>query len=416
MTVSPRDAWTFGRLLSGESVNGEVDELPEFLRPTGRLLRSLPSEERVAFWELARTVLGPTGDELAKAVAAADPGSPRPELLGPGPIRCATVADLARIEAESRFIWPGWIIRGHLTLLSSEVKTGKTRTAMSLARRIWFREPWPDGQPPSFPVGTPTLWVPGDRHHSELADLTTQFGLPPEAVLFNADPDSPYGGWDLDDAENVEGLRRRIEAFRPGLVFVDTVWKTTRANLCSMRDVNTVIDPIISIAQETDTAIIGMMHLSAGGETLGRRLEGIARAVIKMDRPDPEGQPDRRKLWVDRANFKPAPALGVTIQDGPCAFDHSPPSASFVEAAPARRGRKPERQAECEAWLADRLAAPSRVSEVRREAEAEPRKFATKTLYAARDGLGVEEYEVDGRKWWKLPLDAETDDLEAPCL
>lgn len=416
--VAARDAWTLAKLLFGGDVNGELAELPSSIRPAADYLASLAPEARQPAWQAMTAALGPMGSSLAHVVATCNPTGPRPEAEATeteAPIRCATVADLARVEAESRFAWKGWIIRGHLTLLSSEVKVGKTRLAMSLARRLWFGEPWPDGQAATFPPETRTLWIPGDCHHSELADLTTEFGLPTTAVLFNADPDTPYGGWDLDDSENVEGLRRRIDTFRPGLVFIDTVWKTTRANLCSMKDVNTIIDPIVTIAQETDTAIVGMMHLSAGGETLGRRLDGIARAIIKMDRPDPEGSPDRRKLWVDRANFKGAPPLGVKVKDGPCDFDHTPPSMP-APAGPARRGPKPERQAECEAWLTERLrGVPSRVSVVRKEAEAEPRKYGASTIYAARDALGIEEYEVDGKKWWKLPIEVADRGLEAPC-
>src|SRR5688572_22224124 len=79
------------------------------------------------------------------------------------------------------------------------------------------------------------------------------------------------------------------------------------------------------------------MHLSKDGETLGRRLEGIARAVIKLSKPDPEGQPDRRKLWVDRANFREPPPLGATIGEAGVTFDHKPPD----EVGTGKPGRPP---------------------------------------------------------------------------
>ena len=52
-------------------------------------------------------------------------------------------------------------------------------------------KPWPDGQTPTFPARTPTLWICGDRHQDELRDLRTAFGLPPEAVRLNALPHEP---------------------------------------------------------------------------------------------------------------------------------------------------------------------------------------------------------------------------------
>ncbi len=274
--LGPADAWLLGRLLLGESVEVDLASLPEFIRGPASHLAGLAPDRRGDAWAAISAALGRVGDALTLALAAVDPCDPRPEpgAVAAASIRCATVADLARVEAGSRFAWKGWIVGGHLTLLSSEVKVGKTRVGMSLARRLWLGEPWPDGQAATFPERTPTLWIPGDRHHCELADLAAEFGLPPEAVLFNADPESPYGGWDLDDPANVEGLRQRVEAYRPGLVFIDTLWKCTRQNLCSAREVNLVVDPLITIAQEADAAIVAMMHLSIAGAPIGRGLNG----------------------------------------------------------------------------------------------------------------------------------------------
>ncbi len=42
-----------------------------------------------------------------------------------------------------------------------------------------------------------------------------------------------------------------------------------------------------------------------------------------MSKPDPDGQPDRRKLWVDRANFREPPPLGCTIGENGVSFDHN---------------------------------------------------------------------------------------------
>ncbi len=58
-----------------------------------------------------------------------------------------------------------------------------------------------------------------------------------------------------------------------------------------------LMDPIISLAHECDVSVLGLMHLSKDQDTLGRRLEGLARAVLKLFRPDP-AQPNRRRLEV----------------------------------------------------------------------------------------------------------------------
>ena len=95
--------------------------------------------------------------------------------------------------------------------------------------------------------------------------------------------------------------------------------------------------PIVSIAQTCDVSIIGLMHLSKDQDTLGRRLEGLARGIMKLFRPDP-AQPDRRRLEVI-GNFKEPPHLGVTLRDGGCDFDFNPPK----DATRSIGGRPPEK-------------------------------------------------------------------------
>ncbi len=304
---------------------------------------------------------------------------------------------MATAGGASRFVWLNWIVRAHFTLLSSNPKIGKTRFALELAKRIWEGKEWPDGQKPTFPAGTPTLWVCGDRHQEELRDLATEYGLPNEAIRLNALPQEPWGGWDLDNPDNVGLLRELIETEHPGLTFIDTVWRATRRRLNREDEVNTIMTPIVSIAQECDASILGLMHLSKDMDTLGRRLEGLSRGIMKMFKPDPR-QPNRRRLEVI-GNFKEPPSLGVTLRDGGCDFDSNPPSVP----APNRPGPAPQRLEECKEWLrGDWSPNPAPVQELRTESD--KAGFGANTLYRSKEELGVEEYVMERRKWWKLPV------------
>ncbi len=232
-------------------------------------------------------------------------------------------------------------MRGHFNLLSSNPKIGKTHLMLDLANRLYFGRDWPDNQPATLPAGTKTLWVCGDRHQDELRERAAAFGMPLDALLLNASPDEPYGGCNLDDRQNVDALKDRVEAEKPGLVIIDTVWRATRRKLCRESEVNALLDPLIAIAQQYGTTLVGLMHLSKDDETLGRRLEGLARAILKLLKPDP-GQPDRRRLEVI-GNFKEAPPLGVTIRDGGCDFDFTPPTdqSKNVGGRPPKSERRP---------------------------------------------------------------------------
>ena len=146
--------------------------------------------------------------------------------------------------------------------------------------------------------------------------------------------------------------------------------------------------------------MLGLTHLSKDKEALGRRIVEKARVVIKMTQPDPEGQPDRRRLWVDKTAVVKPPALGITMGTAGNDYDSEPPKEP--DPVPKKRGPSPEKLEECKTWLAAQLTPnPARVSVVRKAAE--QAGHATGTLYAARDALGVSEYELEGRKWWKMP-------------
>jgi hypothetical protein len=227
-----------------------------------------------------------------------------------------------------RYLWSNWLVRGHFNLLTSDPKIGKTHLALDLARRIWVGEAWPDGQPATLQPGTATLWICGDRHQNELLERAPAFGLPLEAVWLNALPENPYGGCDLDEPRTHESLRAIVETGKPGLVIIDTVWRATNRRLCREDDANAVVGPLIALAQECDVAILGLMHLSNDSETLGRRLDGVARSILKLIQPP--GAPLDRRLEC-RGNFKEPPPLGVTLKDNGCDFDANPPGDGGIE-------------------------------------------------------------------------------------
>ena len=55
---------------------------------------------------------------------------------------------------------------------------------------------------------------------------------------------------------------------RPGIVFIDTVWRATKRRLNKEDEVNIIMTPVVSIAQSCDVSIIGLMHLSKDKDIL----------------------------------------------------------------------------------------------------------------------------------------------------
>jgi hypothetical protein len=317
----------------------------------------------------------------------------------------ATVADLIAAGATLQWVWKGWIAFSELSVLASEPGVGKTRFCADLARRIYHGLPWPDGSPATFPKGSKTLWIAADCQRAELADLCKEFGIPPEAMLLNTTKREPFGGTMLDSEEDVKVLERRIARTKPAMVFVDTTLKATDKSAHKPEDVKAFFTPIQQVAQRQTTPVIGITHLNAEGKPLGRRIEGVGRVVSILECPDPEGQPNRRKLYVKKSHSLYPPALGVTMGSNGNEYDTNPPIAPATE--PSFKSGKGKRGEEAAAWLREKLAdGPRRVHELRTEAE--EAGFSSKTFYLGRKQLPIREYRAENKLTWEL-----TDDEEA---
>jgi len=320
----------------------------------------------------------------------------------------ATLADIALVQAGIEWIWPGWIQRGVLCLFAAKAGEGKTRLCADLARRIWHGLPWPDGSPSTFPARTPVLWVPADGNHGELVTLFDSYGVPQEACYLNAAKSDPFAGTELSTREQYAALEWNIRCVRPAFVAIDTITNTTSLKAHDASDAKQQYKPLQEIAQRTGTAIICVTHLNASGGALGRRAPEKVRTVIQMTLPDPDNQPHRRRLWVEKSNsLKPEP-MGVTMATGGNEYDFDPPKAPEDAAevvvgggGGAPRHAAPNRLAECVAWLVDTLSpGPARVFEIRNQATANG--FSSKTAYEAKRRLNLDEYESQGVKWWRL--------------
>jgi AAA domain len=399
MIPTSTDAWTLAHVVSVESPEYDLAGVSEAFRPLIAILVAVPLDYRqpalAAFLDEH-----PDPSPIITAVNQFDPAGPAPVVANYMTRSYATLEDIARIMSGQPWLWPGWIAAAVLNALASEPGTGKTRFALDVARRLWFGLAWPDNQPNEMPAGTRTLWVQGDRNFAEMLQCARDFGLPDEAVVLGSSPSDPSGSLDLDDPSTLTALGDRIMAAAVALVVIDTVGMTTGRNLCRPEEARDFFAPIIDLAGKTKVPILGLTHLSMNKEALGRRIVEKARVVIKMTHPDPEGQRDRRRLWVDKTAIQKPPPLGVTMTDKGNDYDFNPPAEA--EPAPRKRGPAPAKLEECKKWLTDRLTPnPAAVGDIRSDSDGVG--FSPDTLYRSRDALKVEEYTIERRKWWKLP-------------
>ena len=264
------------------------------------------------------------------------------------------MADVRRILAQTRWTWEGWIPAGRIIGVAAFEGIGKTRFLLDLARRIYFGEQWPDGQPATLPLGTRTLWLCADGHQDELAEMLPAFGLPDDAVVFPAPPGEPYDGTDIDHLPFIEPggiLETAIQAVKPGFVNIDTLTNATRRDLCAQDQMKGLKAPLVRLVQQYQTNIVLSLHLNRDGQALGRRIKGITRTLIHLDCPDPE-KPERLRLWVEKSYAKNPPPLGVSMGESGNTYDNNPPA----KPEPNKGGRPPEKRDKAMKFIRDALA------------------------------------------------------------
>lgn len=350
-----------------------------------------------------------TPDDLWTLICSAsefDPATTDAEQADVDAERDATAADLIAANAGTRWLWPNWIPLGVLTLLTAEPSTGKTRLGLDLTRRIARGLAWPDGQPMDLGDRRPVvLWIPADSQHSELADIPAMFGFEPEAIVLNTSVGDLYGGTELMEEEQLEALEARIVRVRPCMVIIDTITNTSDLKSQDTSDAKRQYKPLQEIAKRTGAAIVCVTHTNVAGKTLGRRADEKTRVTIRLECPDPENQPNRRKLSVALSRLSTYPqALGVTMGDHGNDYDTSPP-----EPAEAGNGGPPSPPFEVTramGWLTNRLDhGPARQTFLITEAEGVAPPISKTTLYRAASWLKLEDYKdpTSGRKMWAKP-------------
>jgi hypothetical protein len=243
--------------------------------------------------------------------------------------------------------------------------------------------------------------VPADQHHAQLAEIAREMDVPDEAVLLNADEDAPFEGTQLDSTDAVKALEGRIRKHAPALVVIDTSLNATDKGCTKPEDAKAFFVPLMQVAQRCGVPILCVTHLNANGKALGLRIRGQCRSVINQSQPDPEGQPNRRKLWVEKSMGKPVKALGVTMRDGGNDYDCNPPEPAQEKSQVSPEVKK------CADWLTERIAGDS-VSQVTLHNEREAKRIDKSTFYAAAKYLGLVEETRNGRKHFRFP-DADGD-------
>ncbi len=318
-----------------------------------------------------------------------------------------------------RWLWPGRIPAGKITLLDGDPGLGKSTLLCELAARISRGEPLPgDDSGPGAPRGVLLFSAEDDVFDTIRPRIDAAGGDPKRVAAFVAVPNGTDTGRPFALPRDLHILEAIVQRLDAALVVFDPLVAFLRPG-ASDQHVRHALGALKASAERTGAAIVIVRHLnkSGGANPLYRGAGSIgiiaaARSGLLLA-ADPD-DPQRRILALSKGNLACAVAsLAFRLENVPgatvarVAWDgESSWTATTLLQGPTEDDGDSRRSVieEARAWLREALAAGPRLARELRQ-EAGERGIGRSALYAARKAEGVaiaKEHTVQGSWVWTL--------------
>jgi hypothetical protein len=292
----------------------------------------------------------------------------------PAPVRKAIVRNLAKVEPEVvRWLWPGRIPLGKLTLLAGDPGVGKSFVTLDIAACVSTGRHWPDCEN-ALPAAGVALFSAEDgladtirpRLDKALADASKIIAV--EGVEW-VDPEiAQQRARSFNLSEDLPRLEEVLQAHAGiRLVVIDPISAYCGEKVDSHKnaEVRSMLAPLAALAEKFGVAVLAVTHLAkgAGGKAIYRAMGSLAfgaaaRAVwfIGKDQND-----DKRRLLLPvKMNLAAEMAgLAYALVEGAVAWERNPVemTADDLLAVEVARpeGDSADRQAAAQ-WLVKLLA------------------------------------------------------------
>lgn len=340
-----------------------------------------------------------------------------------------TLLRLSDVQPEPvRWLWPGRIPLGKLTILDGDPGLGKSLLTIDLAARISTGDPMPDGTQSDYdgsagvvlltaeddPADTirPRLDAAGaDCSHIVLLQSIREVTTLPDGTVRDRTR--------LPNLGDIAALEKAIAEVEAKLIIVDPVMAyTAGADTHVDSEVRSVLSRLAELAQRTGVAILAVRHLNKaggsnplyrGGGSIGFIASARSGLLVAPDPDDMEGK--RRILAATKSNLAELPpSLAYTIEAPTGAakitwLGMSELTAKSLLAAPSD-GEEKTALDEAKDFLRDLLSdGPVEAKQVK--AEARDAGIAERTLARAKQLLAVQAVKSgfgDTGRWvWCLP-------------
>jgi len=343
-----------------------------------------------------------------------------------GPDSRPTTSSPILVELESvtservRWLWPGRIPLGKVTVVDGDPGLGKSTLLLDLAARVSTGRPMPDGAPGVH--GGVVLLSAEDGLADTIRPRLEAAGADLSLIVAFQGVRQRDGGERLPELpSDLPALKAAMEKVGAVLVVVDPVMAFLGGEVNAHRDqdVRRALAPLARIAERTGAAIVVLRHLNKslgssaiyrGGGSIG--IVGAARSALLVAK-DPDDE-ERRVLAPVKSNLCATPGSlafrVVGAENGAAAIDWQGISGHSATALLATPADGPERNSADEArdFLRDFLRGGARTAKEANRA-ARGAGISKHRLERARQSLGIrpqrQGFGPGAQYLWELPSD-----------
>ncbi len=407
-----RDEHLLGYWTKKKPLNGDDQSMSAYaLAIANRLVKEYPDDtdaQRLAilraFYQAHRRTAALT--KLRLTLKKAKDGAPKPAPM-PAPAGSAIIRKLEDVKpAKMRWLDPGRIPLGTLTILDGDPGVGKTSIALDYAARVSTGREMPDGKQGDLygrPAGVVILSAEDDPAITLRPKLEAMHADPNRIALLEGVRVGTHERLpNLADLAAIEDAIRRVDA---RLVIVDPLmaYLPGTKNAYHDQDMRAVLTPLIKLVGRLGVALLVVRHLTKqtgepvkvsalyrGGGSIG--IAGAARSVLLVapDPSDPENE--RRVLARVKGNLSKPPKgllfrLVASGDDDPAIVRWEGEADEDADdlVRPAGEDEGPGALDEAKAWLPGELQGEANV--IYRRAEAVG--ISRRTLQRAKKALNV---------------------------
>lgn len=284
---------------------------------------------------------------------------------------------LSEVKPEPvRWLWPGHLAIGKLTLVSGDPGLGKSLMTVDIAARVTAGVPWPFGPHSTrSPAGVVFLCGEDDVTDTIVPGFNAAGGDTKRAALLRG-VKSDGGGNDtshrcIDLGRDLDALEEAIDAVpNCQLVVIDPISAYMgRVDSHKNADVRAILQPLAALAVRRQVAVLVVTHLNKNlaGPAVHRAVGSIAfTAAVRVALvvcKDP-GNDQRRLVFATKSNLGPSGrglAFQVTCRTGDAPrvdWSNQPPELSVEEALGSQpaAGAQASELDEAIAWLKECLS------------------------------------------------------------